>query len=115
MTGQEFPIVRPDEVADAIRFDNLIIKFGNMQVSKYKESHHIDKMIRQQLRRLGRFLLKVRKLDNKIKTIDQIYHPVYNDLIIDATNVHAGLSPDYRIYKTLSLALARFNLIKELG
>lgn len=57
-----FPTMQENDVAKAIRYDELIILFGNKLCQKYKDPHFYD-MIRQKLRQLtGRFLIEVRKL-----------------------------------------------------
>lgn len=50
----------PDAITEAICEDEIIINYGNLQTVKYRESAHIDKMIRARLRRLGKFLIEVR-------------------------------------------------------
>lgn len=49
----------PDPVTEVICEDELIVDYGNLQTLKYRESTHIDKMIRARLRRLGQFLIEV--------------------------------------------------------
>ena len=108
-----FPVLRVDEVVKAIRFDKLIIMYANFQVEKYKESYHIDDMIRQKLKRLGRFLLIMRELEPTISAFHEIYNPVLCDVVIEAINKFSGISSDTRNYKTPSFALAMGTLIKE--
>lgn len=82
-----FPVLRQnDAVVNAIRFDDTVIIFGNFQADKYRESNHIDDMIRTKLRRLGRFLLIAREVSQefhkqrpleypKISQMSDIYEP----------------------------------------
>lgn len=51
-----FPVLKEDDIVRLIRYDELIIAFGNQQCEKYKASEHHDSMIRQKLRRIGRLL-----------------------------------------------------------
>lgn len=53
-----FPSLRSDEVSDIIRFDELIIIYGNKMSEKYRSSH-LHKMIRSKLRLIGRLLLEL--------------------------------------------------------
>lgn len=55
----------PDPITEVICEDEVIIDYGNLQTVKYRESAHIDKMIRARLRRLGKFLIEVCK--NQLK------------------------------------------------
>lgn len=87
MRRRIFPVLRQnDDVVNAIRFDDLVIIFGNFQAEKYRESNHIDDMIRTKLRRLGRFLLIAREVSEefhkerpleyqKISEMSEIYDP----------------------------------------
>lgn len=56
------PVMREDDVYRIIRYDKLIILYGNKLAVKYKLQHQQD-MIRAHLRLLGRFLLTIKESD----------------------------------------------------
>jgi len=110
-----FPILREDDIVRIVRYDELIIVFGNQQCEKYKASEHNDAMIRQKIRRLGRLLQTLKNKNSEITDFASIYFPRYSNVCIEAINTLAGLSLCAKFYKTPSLASALGNLIKEMG
>lgn len=52
-----FPIMREDAITRIIRYDELLIIYGNKLCLKYKSQHHHN-MIRARLRVYGRFFLQ---------------------------------------------------------
>ncbi|XP_031786084.1 uncharacterized protein LOC116417402 [Nasonia vitripennis] len=61
-----FPVLREDNITKCIRYDKLIILYGNKLCTKYKPQYQHD-MIRNRLRTLGRFL--TRYYDDCVKAI----------------------------------------------
>ncbi|XP_067211702.1 uncharacterized protein [Linepithema humile] len=110
-----FPILKEDDIVRLIRYDKLIIAFGNQQCEKYKASEHHDNMIRQKMRRLGRFLQMLKNKYSDITDFASIYYPRYSSACIEAINRLAGLSLCGKFYKTPSLASSLGGLIKKLG
>lgn len=53
-----FPVLRNDEVTISIKYNELLILFGNNLRNKYMQPHQYD-MIRAHLRLLGRFKWKI--------------------------------------------------------
>lgn len=110
-----FPILKEDHITRLIRYDELIIAFGNQQCEKYKASEHNDAMIRQKIRRVGRLFEVLKSKHSEIAEFASIYYPRYSTSCIEAINKLAGLSLCGKFYKTPSLASALGGLIKELG
>lgn len=110
-----FPVLREDNIVRAIRYDELIIAFGNQQCEKYKTSEHNDAMIRQKIRRIGRLFQTLKSKYPEITDFASIYFPRYSSACIEAINTLAGLSLCAKFYKTPSLASALGGLIKEMG
>lgn len=109
-----FPVLREDEVTRAIRYDELIILYGNKLCTKYKAQHQHD-MIRARLRLLGRFLLALRSINNNIDDFKSLYHPKIYDDCISAINIVAGYNDNEKIYKTPAVAANLSTLIKHVG
>lgn len=110
-----FPILREDDIVKLIRYDELVIAFGNQQCEKYKASEHNDAMIRQKMRRMGRLLQKLKCKNSDLTNFASIYFPRYSIACIEAINSLAGLSLCGKFYETPSLASALGTLIKEMG
>ncbi|XP_077259749.1 uncharacterized protein LOC143896078 isoform X2 [Temnothorax americanus] len=110
-----FPVLKEDDIVRLIRYDELIIAFGNQQCEKYKSSEHNDSMIRQKLRRVGRLLQILKQKCSEITDFASIYFPRYSSACIEAINTLAGLSLCGKYYKIPSLASSLGGLIKELG
>lgn len=110
-----FPVLKEDHIVRLIRYADLIIEFGNQQCEKFKASEHHDSMIRQKMRRLGRFLQIVKNKYSDITDFASIYYPRYSNACIEAINRLAGLSLCGRFYKISSLASSLGGLMKELG
>lgn len=110
-----FPVLKEDSIVRLIRYDELVIAFGNQQCEKYKSSEHHDAMIRQKLRRLGRLLEVMKNKQPEITDFASIYFPWYSNCCIETINTLAGLSLCGKFYKIPSLASSLGGLIKELG
>lgn len=59
----------PDPINEVICEDEVIVSYGNLQTVKYRESAHIDKMIRSRLRRLGKFLTEVKFIAKAVEKL----------------------------------------------
>ncbi|XP_077277322.1 uncharacterized protein LOC143905654 isoform X2 [Temnothorax americanus] len=82
-----FPVMRDDLVTRIIRYDKLLILYGNKLCVKYKAQHQHD-MIRARLRLLGRFLLVLKEINKKIEDFQSIYYPqIYDDCILRLTKL----------------------------
>jgi len=69
-----FPVMRDDIVVRCIKYDELIIKYGNKLCEKYTLSHQHD-LIRAELRLLGRFKLELISIDSDIKDLKDVFQP----------------------------------------
>ncbi|XP_063993690.1 uncharacterized protein LOC135171231 isoform X2 [Diachasmimorpha longicaudata] len=110
-----FPYMREDEVVRCIRYDLLITIFANKQCQKYGTNHHLYQMIRARLRLLGRFLLTIRSIDNRISEFSDIFNPRFYDNSIEAVRVVAGFDEVSRTFKTPAVASNLGTLLKHVG
>lgn len=60
-----FPVLKDDAVTRCIKYDELLILFGNKLCERYTSTHQHD-MIRAHLRLLGRYKLAIQEIDKKI-------------------------------------------------
>jgi len=103
--------MREDSITQIIRYDELLIAYGNKMCQKYLQHQH--DMIRARLRLLGRFLIALRDLDNNIVDFSSVYDPTKYEQCIKAVNKLAQF--DGGTYKIPSIALSLRMLIKQVG
>lgn len=109
-----FPVMREDSITQIIRYDELLIGYGNKMCHKYRFQHQHD-MIRARLRLLGRFLIVLRALDNSIIDFSSIYDPIKYEQCIKAVNELAQFDEKTWTYKIPSIASSLGTLIKQVG
>ncbi|XP_036146109.1 uncharacterized protein LOC118646715 [Monomorium pharaonis] len=109
-----FPILREDDIIRLIRYDELLITYGNKLCIKYKHQHQQD-MIRARLRLLGRFLKAIKKINKNVTDFFSIYHPSIYDDCITAVNQVAGYNTSTKVYAAPSVASRIGTLIKQIG
>ena len=109
-----FPVMREDDITKLIRYDELLIAFGNKMCSKYRLEHQHD-MIRARLRLLGRFLATLKKIDSDITEFACMYNPRKYDNCIQAVHSLAQFDETGSTCKTPSIASSLGTLIKQVG
>lgn len=109
-----FPVLREDEVVRTIRYDELLILYGNKLCNKYKAEHQHD-MIRARLRLLGRFLLALKEINSNVTDFKSLYQPKIYDDCISAINIVAGYNDDEKMFKAPAVAANLSTLIKYVG
>ncbi|XP_029175402.1 uncharacterized protein LOC114943848 [Nylanderia fulva] len=109
-----FPVLREDDITRLIRYDELLITYGNKLCLKYKHQHQQD-MIRSRLRLLGRFLQILKRINKNVTDFYSIYHPSIYDDCITAVNQVAGFNTSTKIYAAPSVASRIGTLIKQIG
>lgn len=109
-----FPVLREDDIIRLIRYDELLITYGNKLCLKYKHQHQQD-MIRSHLRLLRRFLQALRKINKNVTDFYSIYHPSIYDDCIKAVNQVAGFNASTKIYEAPSVASRIGTLLKQIG
>lgn len=109
-----FPVFRDDLVVRAIRYDSLLIAYGNKLAIKYKHVHQHD-MIRSRLRLLGKFLFAMKKLNKNVGEFSDIYNPSYYDDCIKAVQEVARLNKDTNNYESPATASLLGSQLKIVG
>lgn len=109
-----FPVMREDSIIQIIRYDELLIAYDNKMCQKYRLPHQHD-MIRARMRLLGRFLIALRDLDNKIIDFSSMYDPTKYEFCIKAVNQLSQLDEKTWTYKIPSIASSLGTLIKQGG
>lgn len=108
------PVIKQDDVYSVIKYDKLIILYGNKMSIKYKLQHQHD-MIRAHLRLLSRFLLTITEKNKNITDLESIYHPKYYEDVIGAVHKIAGLDDEVGTYSKPTTAASLGTLIKKVG
>lgn len=88
MKSTIFPVLRNDDITRAIRYDELVIRYGNRLSEKLSQTHHNDH-IRANMRLLGRFKIELLKLAPEILELKDMFKPFLFDKAIEALRLTA--------------------------
>ncbi|XP_074035063.1 uncharacterized protein [Leptinotarsa decemlineata] len=80
-----FPAFRDGPIKEIIRFDNLIILYGNEMACKYRSQHHYP-MIRNRMIRMARVLSMIKEKNSSVRHFEDILKPQMFDYIIEVIN-----------------------------
>jgi len=105
-----FPALRENEITRIIRYDELIIMFGNRLCRKYRKQYQY-KLIRSHLRCLGRFLKAIRDLN--VQDMKSIYHPTFYEDCIRAVNRMSAFDDNTGTYKVTTTPQLMGTLLKK--
>lgn len=111
MKSYIFPSMNEDDISRRIRYDRLIILFGNDQCQKYR-SKHFHKMIRSRLRILGRFMIEVDKLLKRQLQLEDILVPEHFKVVSEAVEAVPVLTHDKQHYENPANAISLSSLLK---
>lgn len=111
---QVFSVLREDEVVRLIRYDRLIILYGNKLCRKHKNQHDGD-MIRAHFRMLGLFLTEMKKINKDIVDFTTIYDPKYYDDVLTAINIVSEFDEETNTYQHPSTAHHLGSFVKQIG
>ncbi|XP_071652343.1 uncharacterized protein [Temnothorax longispinosus] len=109
-----FPALREDEITRMIRYDELIIMFGNRLCRKYRKQYQ-HKLIRSHLRYLGRFLKAMKDLNTQVTDMTSIYHPTFYEDSIKAVNKMSAFDNSTNTYKVTTTPQLMGTLLKKVG
>lgn len=112
MRRKIIPSFQDDKVSRSIKYDELIILFGNKLCNTYTLSHQHD-MIRNYLRLLGRFKLTIKEINENISDFASIFQPGYYDDVIKAVKICANYNSESQIFQTPYNATTLGTMIKK--
>ncbi|XP_012521935.1 probable serine/threonine-protein kinase samkA isoform X2 [Monomorium pharaonis] len=109
-------VLREDDIIRLIRYDELVITYGNkMCLKRDTNQHQHQERIRTRLRLLGRFLQALRKINKDVTDFYSLYHPSKYDNCITAVNQLAGFNENTKLYAASSVASTLCAYIREMG
>ncbi|XP_057321760.1 uncharacterized protein LOC130678161 [Microplitis mediator] len=119
-----------DDVSKTLKFDTLLIRFGNTLCEKYKQDQQ-NELIRNRLRLLSKLLVTTQKIEKhtfeknnlgksfiftpKIKNMTCLFHPQHINTCIKAVHLMAGGNDKNYDMKSPSVASLIGTLLKQLG
>ncbi|KAG5872853.1 hypothetical protein JTB14_017534 [Gonioctena quinquepunctata] len=80
-----FPAFREGPVKETIRFDRMIILYGNEMCLKYRAQHNYA-MIRNRMIRLAKMLLQIKSSTNDVEDFKDVLKPKHFDDIMKVVN-----------------------------
>lgn len=101
-----------DSETTVIKYDPLIIAYGNLQASKFQTSQHHGSQIRAELRLLARLVLQLREFDKTITELSCLYDPTKFEVFIKAVNVLGKFDEVHLVMKSPATARDIGRLVK---
>lgn len=108
------PVMRDDSIVHLIRFDSLLIVYGNLLCMKYN-FHFQQNMIRAKLRLAGRVLQVLRHINHDVTDFTSIYHPKRYKSVIEAVKIVGKFDPMTNEFNTPATASSAVTLVKQIG
>ncbi|KAK0073056.1 hypothetical protein PV326_013836 [Microctonus aethiopoides] len=112
-----FSVMRDDNVSRIIRYDTLLISFGNELCEKYTKQQQHD-MIRSRLRDLGKLLLTIQEnqdIEINIHGFSSLIDPQMYKYVLEAVKKIVGANSDNRTCRAPSTALGYGIYIKKIS
>ncbi|XP_070167781.1 uncharacterized protein [Polyergus mexicanus] len=107
-----FPVLRDDTVTKCIKYDELLILFGNKLCERYTNTHQHD-MIRAHLRLLGRYKLAIQEINKEINDFQLIFQPQNFNSAVSALRIGAKWDRSIMWFKTPAVANTLTTLLKK--
>lgn len=109
-----FDTFKVDDVVRSIRYDWLIIVYGNKLTAKFKKLKHYG-MIRSKLRRAGQLVMEMKRNCTDVSDLASIFQPKCYDTFVAAVRSIGRLDPLSNYYGAPSTAAATVTETKEIG
>lgn len=109
-----FPKMREDQYVHAIRFDWVVVTFGNDLCLNYSP-HFQQQLIRTSLRKAGKVLHAAKEIDPGITDFASIYHVKHCNTVIAAIRAVTGFDSKLKEFKSPGTASTLVTLINTIG
>lgn len=100
-----FEGMRQDAVTQTIMKDSLICLYGESLFSKCGHDKSQHPYITQKMKKLARFLIKVKSSSKKVRNLSELCSPENFLLAVSAWKKVSNYQPDLNVFKTPSLVL----------
>lgn len=108
------PVMREDEIVELIRFDWLLIAYGNILCMKYG-FHFQQNMIRAKLRLGGRVLHALKNIDAEVTDFASIFYPKRYKSLIEAIKIVGKFDAAMNEFGSPATAASAMTSIKQIG
>ncbi|XP_074114259.1 uncharacterized protein LOC141537270 [Cotesia typhae] len=109
-----FPVLQDDEIVRLIRYDWLIILYGNKLCIKYTP-HYQHNMIRARLRLIGRFLSAAKEINSELTDLASLFYPKYIETVIKAIGQVARIDYLKNVCDAPAVALNLVTYIRQIA
>ncbi|CAD6222091.1 GSCOCG00011714001-RA-CDS [Cotesia congregata] len=109
-----FPVLQDDEIVRLIRYDWLIILYGNKLCIKYTP-HYQHNMIRARLRLIGRFLSAAKEINSELTDLASLFYPKYIETDIKAIGQVARINYLKNVCEAPAVALNLVTYIRQIA
>lgn len=106
--------MRQDHIVQIIKYDWLLIVFGNKMCCKYTP-HYQENMIRARLRLTGRLLFEIRKIDPNVTDYASIYHVERYNSMVAAIKAIGRFDPETNEFGAPAMASFAVTFMKHIG
>lgn len=106
--------MQDDEIVRLVKFDWLLIVFGNKMCCKYTP-HYQESMIRERLRLAGRILNEIKMIDPNVTDFASIYHVERYDALVAAIKIIGRFDPHSNEFGAPAMASNAVTFIKIIG
>ncbi|KAG4067399.1 hypothetical protein HA402_000621 [Bradysia odoriphaga] len=106
--------MRDDAIVALIRYDELLIVFGNKMCLKYTP-HYQENMIRARLRLMGRLLHEIKKIDPNVSDFKSIYHVEQYRPLVSAIKVIGRFNSETNEFGAPAMAACAVTFVKLIG
>ncbi len=112
--AQIISFMRQDKIVGIIKYDWLLIVFGNKMSCKYTP-HYQENMIRARLRLAGRLLNEIKMIDPEVSDFASIYHVERYDSLVSAIKVIGRFDPETNEFGAPAMASCAVTFVKHIG
>lgn len=111
-TNNMLSVLNDDLVTGIILGDDFLLDVAADYINTYRQQHH-ETMIRQNLRQLANFFIKIKEIDDTITNFKCIFHPKYYEATVKAVDILGQPFNDNSEYKIPSKPSCLLRLLKK--
>lgn len=108
------PVMREDEIVQLIRYDWLLIAYGNILCMKYG-FHFQQNMIRAKLRLAGRVLQALKNINSEVTDFASIFYPKRYKSLIEAIKIVGKFDSATNEFGSPATSASAITAVKQIG